>query len=193
MNEIIKALVKTQMEIKPPVKDKINRFKTKYASIDAIYDACRIPLATNGLSLSHSVETTEGKHYLKTTLFHVSGEQINNVIPLFIDQLTSQGLGAALTYAKKNAVCCILGLPTEEDDDGNKASDEQSPTKSNQPKTFLNDQQIDEIEQFIEDDVGLLNRILVGYGKGAVLDSLKEIPSENFNAIISALKKRKIK
>ena len=118
--EIIKAIVKTQLEITPPVKDKVNpRFKTAYSSLDSIYASVRMPLAKNGLTLSLSVELVrETQHVLRTTIFHVNGESMSNIIPLFIENLNSQGFASALTYARRYAICSLLGLPSDEDDDG---------------------------------------------------------------------------
>lgn len=190
-NALVSALVKTQLELTPPVKDKVNpRFKSRYCSLDSIYEACRIPLAKNGLSLSHSVEFLENKYSLRTTLYHVSGEQINTVMPMFVSQLDSQGFASALTYARKYAVCSLLGLPTEEDDDGNEATSQQTvsrsaiPTKSN---VCLSDAQCEEIDQLIEDDMELLNRILTGYE----VTKLKNIPADKFDKIMKVLRERK--
>ena len=136
--EIIKAIVKTQLEITPPVKDKVNpRFKTGYSSLDAIYASVRLPLAKNGLTLSHSVDTVEGKTVLITTLRHLSGEEVVNKIPMFLDNLTSQGFASSLTYSPRYAICSILGLPSDEDDDG-----EESQPQTKEPSASIPDKQI---------------------------------------------------
>lgn len=171
--EIIKAIVKTQLEISPPIKDKVNpRFKTSYSSLDAIYASVRIPLARNGLSLSHSVETIEGKTFLVTTLRHLSGEEVSNKIPMFIENQTSQGFASALTYARRYATCTILSLPSDEDDDGEVAE--------NPP---LSESQCKEIVKLIGVNEPLLQRMLKGYGK----ETLKEIPASEFSAICNRL------
>ncbi len=122
VNELVTALAKAQLEIKAPRKDKVNtNFKSKYSSLDAIYESCREPLAKNGLVMSHSVEGQT----LVTTLRHVSGQSISCSVPMFIDKTTSQGFGSALTYARKYSVCSLLSLPSDEDDDGNAAEVDQ--------------------------------------------------------------------
>lgn len=124
-SKFFEALVKAQLEIKAPFKDKTNpRFKTKYASIDSINEAIRIPLAKNDLTLSHTIEIIEGKHWLITTLFHVLGDFVSNKMPMFIEQQSSQGFASALTYARRYAIASLLALPTDEDDDAESAESE---------------------------------------------------------------------
>lgn len=182
--ELIKALVKTQLELIPPAKDKINpRFKTGYSSLDAIYQACRIPLAKNGLTLSHSVETADGKTYLITTIYHISGQSMHNRIPIFVEQQTSQSFASALTYSRRYAVCAIIGLPTEEDDDGERAVSQE--TKVRQPG--LSEKQAKEIKELVGSDEALMKRILGGYGV-SILNQIKVV---DFDEIILKLKKLK--
>lgn len=183
-NELIVALVAAQLEMSPPKKDKVNpQFKSKYCSLDSVYEACRVPLAKNGLSISHSVEMDENKYSLRTTLFHISGNEINTVMPILVDKPTSQGFASALTYSRKYAVCSLLALPTEEDDDGNEAT---TPTIKAASK-LLSIAQIREIDDLIGDDMELLNRMLSGYR----VNKLAEISSDHFNVIVKNLKSRK--
>src|SRR5437660_12541350 len=108
-NELLVSLMKAQLEMKPPVKDKVNpRFKTKYASIDSIYEACRLPLAENGMALAHTIELVDGKMFLRTILTHISGGSMANLFPLFIGDQTSQGFASALTYARRYAIASLL-------------------------------------------------------------------------------------
>ena len=173
MSELTKAIVKAQLEISAPVKDKINpRFKSGYSSLDAIYAAVRIPLANNGLTLSHSVEMIEGKQVLVTTISHISGTSIHNKIPLFIENQTSQGFASALTYARRYATCSFLSLPSDEDDDGEVAE--------NPP---LSNKQAGEILGVIGDDVEILKKMLKGYGK----ESIKEILASEYDPIMRRL------
>lgn len=169
---IIAALLKAQSEIKAPKKEGVNPvFKNKYATLDAIYNACRRPLHDNGLVLSHSVEVDDqGKYALITTLFHTSGEIILNKFPMFIEKLTNQGIAAARTYACRYATCNLLAIPGDEDDDGN-----------------LSSEQVKEIEEYVGKDKALTDRILKGYG----VKSLADINKKNFTPIVNNLQKRK--
>jgi hypothetical protein len=51
-----------------------------------------------------------------------SEELIAGTFPLMIDKQNSQGLGSALTYARRYALTAVLGLVPDDDDDGAAAS-----------------------------------------------------------------------
>jgi len=205
---LIEALVSAQLLIKAPIKDKLNAFfksaenpkGAPYCSLDSIYESTRIPLASNGLTITHTTQNLNGWSLL-TTLMHVSGESICNTVPLFIDKLTSQGFGSALTYARKYAVCSLLGLPTEEDDDGNLASDTKE-KKAAKPEPLpvrkeedpfanlpMSDDQVESLIGLIGEDSDLFESILNGYK----VNSLKAIPTKNFVAIFNNIQARKFK
>lgn len=118
--ELLSALVKAQLEMPIPEKDKTNNnFKYKYASLDSIYKACREPLAKNGLILTHTIMRDEQNNLtLLTKLQHTSGQKIFNEFPIFLEKVTSQGMGSARTYACRYAIASLLALPSDEDDDG---------------------------------------------------------------------------
>lgn len=118
---LIKALIKSQTEIKPPSKDKMGQYKNKYSSLDAILEAVRKPLADNGLVLSQSVESKEGHLMLVTTLVHESGESIHSDFPIIVEKNGPQGIASARTYACRYSICNLLALPSDEDDDGQAA------------------------------------------------------------------------
>ncbi len=120
IKEIVKALNILQAQLKPALFDSKNpHFKSPYASFKSVMDAVRGTLAINGLSFIQGVvETTTGKLYLETVLFHVSGQWLSAIIPIFIDKFTSQGAGSALTYSKRYGLSCLLGIVADTDDDG---------------------------------------------------------------------------
>jgi hypothetical protein len=61
--------------------------------------------------------------YLEYRLLHVdSDDGLSGRIPLLLDKGNSQGLGSALTYARRYALVSVLNLTADEDDDGNSAS-----------------------------------------------------------------------
>jgi len=68
---------------------------------------------------------------LVTLIFHEkSGEYISSYYELVLDKKNAQGVGSALTYAKRQTIQALFGLSAgpEEDDDGNEASLEESET-----------------------------------------------------------------
>jgi len=81
ITHLAEALAKAQGEIKSVSKDRTNpHFKNRYATLDAIMDAIRAPLATQGLSIVQGAsESTQG-FTVETYLLHASGEYIANVV-----------------------------------------------------------------------------------------------------------------
>ena len=131
INELASALSKAQGQIKGAIKDTSNPFfKSKYADLASVWDACREPLSNNGLSV---MQTTIGDDPTKvtvvTTLAHTSGQWIQGQLTLMPAKADPQGIGSAITYARRYALAAIVGVAPD-DDDGNAASG-----KSDAPET----------------------------------------------------------
>lgn len=118
---IAKALLLFHMKVDIIKKDANNPFfKSKYASLSNILENIQAPLAESGLSFSQ-IPTGEGG--LTTILMH--GESGEFLIGEYIMKPTKndpQGIGSAITYQRRYALCAVLGLNIEDDDDGNQAS-----------------------------------------------------------------------
>ncbi len=121
MQELIKALIKAKSEFSPIQKDRVNpHFKHKYATLDAVLDAVTPALGKHGLAVVQTTALSDGKTVLQTHLYHESGECLTSVYPL-PEISDSQKFGAALTYARRYALCAILCVTADEDDDANAA------------------------------------------------------------------------
>ena len=154
INELAAALSKAQGEIKPALRDDYNPFyKSKYADLAAVWDACRVPLANHGLAVVQTVESSinGNVNYLITTLTHSSGQWVRgkyqilampknvkcvacrkNEVP--VDGiLDPQILGKSVTYARRYSLAAIVGVaPDDDDDDGEAAAGRGS---NNKPST----------------------------------------------------------
>ena len=120
---LIKALIKAQGEIKNVAKDKVNPFfHSKYAPLDSVWDAIKGPLHKHGLCISQATDIINNQAVLVTLLLHESGEFIRSVYPLNPVKNDPQGLGASITYARRFSLAALVGLVSEEDDDGSVAS-----------------------------------------------------------------------
>jgi len=116
------ALSKAQSEVKNAVKDSNNPFfKSKYADLTAVWDACRDVLAKYELSICQMPSGKDGKMALETVLMHSSGEFVSNSFEMTPSKNDPQGIGSAITYARRYALAAFVGIATE-DDDGNAAS-----------------------------------------------------------------------
>lgn len=120
---LLSALAAVQAEAPTLPKDKTNpHFKSKYTGLDTIVEKIGPLLAQHGLVWSALPTGTHAEPTLSYRLAHVAtGEVLEGVMPLLLDKPTAQGLGSALTYARRYSLCSVLNLVTDEDDDGNAA------------------------------------------------------------------------
>ena len=121
MKAISKALAVFHAKMESVTKDKVNpHFKNKYVSLDSILEAIKEPLKSANLVFVQ-MPLEGGK--LKTILIETeTGESLESTMDLLITKTDPQSQGSALTYARRYALSAILGLSTDEDDDGNSAS-----------------------------------------------------------------------
>ena len=120
-NTHIKALTKVQKDLKHAKKDTKGAFG-KYADLGVVYDAIKAPLASNGFAYYHEmINTEDGTLYVETHLLHESGGTFKTRLPIINKKADMQGLGSAITYAKRYGISMIVGLASEEDDDGKRA------------------------------------------------------------------------
>lgn len=122
--EFAKALSAFNAEVGALAKDAKNPFfKSDYLTLDKIIEETRPILQKNGLSLMQFPSGDGQTVSVTTMLLHTSGEFIE-AEPLIMKPAKNdpQGLGSAITYARRYAYQAILSLNTGEDDDGNQAS-----------------------------------------------------------------------
>lgn len=110
------SLAKAQKSFKPAIKDANNPFfKSKYVDLAGAIDAVRDALADNGLALVQSTDAGD-KMVLHTTLLHSSGEWISGTYPITAVKTDPQGIGSAVTYARRYSLMALLGIAAEDDD-----------------------------------------------------------------------------
>lgn len=132
VKELAAALAKAQGEFEPAIFDCRNpHFGNEYASFTSVMQSVRKSLSKNGLSIT---QIQSSAHMLETTLLHASGEWISGETPLIVDKQNMQGLGSAITYAKRYAVSAMLGVVSDADDDANAASGKTEPKKAEPSK-----------------------------------------------------------
>lgn len=124
IDQIAPALITAQGAIGTVALNKTNpHFRSRYADLSAIREACRQPLADNGLAVIQSPATSEGKVVLTTMLLHKSGQWLRSSLNLKPERAeTPQAIGSAITYARRYTMSALLGIVADEDDDGNAAS-----------------------------------------------------------------------
>jgi len=116
------AVLKARTSFKPAIKDANNPFfKSKYLTLEGCYEAIDVAMAANGLVVIQSTDVGDHGPVLVSTLMHTSGEWISGSYPLKPVKDDPQGMGSAMTYARRYALMAMVGLAAE-DDDGNAAS-----------------------------------------------------------------------
>lgn len=124
IGKLAEALAAAQGEIKGAIKGKQNpHFRSSYADLAAVWDACRAALAKHKLAVMQTTHSTGNGWILRTTLAHSSGETMVGEFPLNPIKPDMQGLMAATTYARRAGLAAMVGVCGEdEDDDGNTAA-----------------------------------------------------------------------
>ena len=126
LKELFTAMAKAQAEMKPAPKNSLNPAfargqskGSKYADLADCMETIRSAITKHGLCLMQMYGGPE----VFTLLGHASGQWIRSriQIPNF-EQLTPQQIGSATTYLRRYSLG-IVGLVTDEDDDGNAATE----------------------------------------------------------------------
>lgn len=195
IKDLIGALAKAQGELQPAVFNRVNpHFKTRYADFTSCMDACRGPLSSNGLAVIQTVQNVDGKLVLVTMLAHTSGQWMTSEFPLVAQKMDAQGIGSAMTYAKRYSLCGIVGIVAdeEEDDDGNAAIGRPTPREAHRPAKISSQ------------DVELLKNLFSQYGDDGYMDrvisrikendrsatGLNDMPKEAFVKLVTSLRSK---
>jgi hypothetical protein len=124
---VMRALLAVQAEAPKLQKDKINpAFRSKYLSLDALMEQVLPLLNKHGLVWTTApcfARPDSNDAALGYVLTHAAtGSEIRGIMPLLLSKQDAQGLGSAITYARRYSLMAVLGLVADEDDDGAKAS-----------------------------------------------------------------------
>lgn len=122
INEIAAALAKAQGQIKNAKKDSANPFfKSTYADLAAVAEACRPQLAANGIAVVQAPSASEdGRVSVETMLLHASGQWMSETVSVKPKDDGAQALGSVITYLRRYSLAAFAGVAPE-DDDGNAA------------------------------------------------------------------------
>lgn len=182
------ALSKAQGEITPAIKDNLNpHYKSKYADLNSVWNACRDQLSKNGLAVIQTMNYDErGQLQLITTLAHSSGQWIKSALPVLTQKNDAQGIGSALTYMRRYSLSAIVGISSDEDDDGEAAV--RPGKKIDKPRECITFDQAEEIAIILSEcDPKYASSVLDTIRKPPIgVDSLSKLPKELFDRIKNA-------
>jgi len=131
MKGIATALAKAQANMGKALKQANNpHFRSKYADLGNVMDACLPALNEAGIALIQPTGEDEHGRFVETILIHgESGESLTCRVPLIVSKNDMQGYGSAVTYARRYGLMAMAGIAPE-DDDGHAAS--KAPPKQEQ-------------------------------------------------------------
>jgi len=149
VKELATALAIVQGQLTFAKKDSKNPFfKSNYADLESVWEACRSLLSDNGLAIMQFPgDYVDGNMTLTTVMTHSSGEWVAQNMSLPVSKPDAQGAGSAITYMRRYALAAIVGV-VQADDDGNSASIKATVVADK--TTSITPQQISSINALIE-------------------------------------------
>lgn len=127
--QIAEAIAAAQGMMASPVPNRTATFMNngerreyRYVTLSAVNEMIRRPLADNGLALLQMTRPARnGRLFLVTCLLHRSGQRLESLTPIEMLGQGPQSFGSALTYARRQAICGLLNIAADQDDDGSVA------------------------------------------------------------------------
>lgn len=114
--DLAAAFAAAQGELTNPPKTKTvstTKYKYSFAPLPEILDAVRPVLAKHQLCIVQIVEGSQ----LTTRLIHATGQYISGSYTLPPLHADPQGMGSAITYARRYSLCSMLGIAGDDDED----------------------------------------------------------------------------
>lgn len=187
LKDLTQALCKAQASMKPAIFNRVNpHFKSRYADFASCMDACRSPLADNGLAVTQCCETRLDKSLvLVTTLLHISGQWMQSEFPIISTRQDSQGIGSAMTYAKRYSLCAMIGIVADEEDDDAESAMGRGVivSKPSPEKKFSQDQVKEIVDLKIQLDAGSNNKLSNWLEYKYKTSVISELPIADFEMI----------
>lgn len=182
ISELSKALVDFQAEMETIGYDANNPFfKSKYATLAQLVRCSKDTLAKHKLSVS---QLCEDDGAITTMLIHQSGEYLSSKLLLKPKDDTPQGRGSCITYARRYSYASILGLVSDNDDDGNVATHGSKATQNAQDLSGeITDAQCAEIKKIAMSKMKGILEFNAWLKNGYDITYASFIPKENFEKI----------
>lgn len=181
MKTIAAALARAQMNMGKALKQSANpAFRSKYADLGNVMDACLPALNEAGIALIQPTGEDDHGRFVETILIHgESGESLSCRVPLIVAKNDMQGYGSAVTYARRYGLMAMAGIAPE-DDDGNAAA---KAAPKDEPKKAMTVEQFDELKALIE-ATGTDEDKLCAYMKVSTLHDLDAAGAAHVTALL---------
>lgn len=117
------ALSAAQGEMEHASKDRTNpAFKSRYADLASVLDACREPLSRHGIAIMQAPSVDGPTVSVETRLVHKSGQWVSTTIAAQVPDGKPTTIGSAVTYLRRYGLAAMAGVAPADDDDGTQAS-----------------------------------------------------------------------
>jgi len=177
---LAKAFVAAQKATESIKKAATNpAFKSKYADLAHVVEGVIPALNDAGVGVIQAPGFDGDLVSVTTTLLHESGACVTSTLHLRPSKNDPQGVGSAITYARRYSLLAMTGAAPE-DDDGNAAS-RQPPAEAK-----ITPAQLGEIEDLIERSGAAPSAVLQAYGASRFAD----LPASSFAKLTGQLKAR---
>lgn len=191
INELMTALAKAQGKMSHAVKDSTNpHFKSKYADLASVWNACREPLAEQGLAVTQTMDFSGDRQVLITTLGHSSGQWMRSLMAL-PPCTKPQEVGSLLSYFRRYSLASMVGV-YQDDDDAETVQKVHRDAPKEVPKEVPRGQKLTPSQceelcewliQFPDAEKGICEKFS--------LSNVYDLEQKNYHYVISVLEKRK--
>jgi len=184
IGKLAEALSIAQGRMKPALESSSNPFfKSKYADLNSVWQACKTPLVENGLAIIQTMEVQGEKTCLVTTLVHSSGQWIKSFLPIPSVKQDPQSVGSAITYCRRYALAAIVGISTSDDDAECAMQEIRQPVELKKTSLKISKEQVEEIEE----KLSACPQIRSGFLDWAGIDRVQDLDASEWKRVIQAL------
>lgn len=200
LTPLLTALAKARSAIDVVPKHRtanVGKYTYRYADISDVLAAAMPHLLGNGVVLTQDAATTDAGVSITTRLAHAeSGGWIESEPLCLPAGRDAQAVGSAITYGRRYSLACLLGIATEDDDDGSRAKPDNSRDKreaaaqrlgvkpAGEPRASA--EAVGELERLIETAEVRQQKILDHYR----VEQLGELTASQCEAAASRLRER---
>jgi len=178
---LLGALIKARAGFGTVTKNAKNpHFGKTYADLVSVQSAVDEALAANDLVIIQAATSTDSFVEVETILFHApTGEHIGCNVKLTPAKNDPQGVGSAITYARRYGMLSLLNLAAE-DDDGHAATNGNGqaarPATNGNGPLFNRETAINKFADMVEGREALALKVLMGKGVLKPNQRLADLP-----------------
>ena len=181
-----KAFIAAQKATEAVKKASTNpAFKSRYADLAVVVEAVIPALNESGIAVIQSPSFDGDLVSVTTVLLHESGSSVTGTLSMRPTKMDPQGVGSAITYARRYALLAMAGAAPE-DDDGHAAS---QPGNDRAPTPPISQDQADALRVEIE-AVGADPAKFLAFFK---IKALEAMPASRWNEAVAMLEAKRMK